>query len=299
MIHEWGTKEWFETIFSSHSSSNDYGYDINARASQQFRLGLYHETIKNHVSSDGSVRILDIGCALGDFTRSIKGIDEKNCVVGMDFSENAIRYCSTHHKNIQWVISGLPYLPFSPNAFDIVLCLELLYYLDDDDIGRALNNISVTVRKGGYVLFSCALNRDKRYLTEDFILQKIASEFEIVSVRYIYGGIFNSIERRAMNCQRLASLLLFSCTSDDTIFDSVISDEISDGRKTDILKKIRACSNKYPAFHWLFTQVARLPKVVFSPMLSSIGIVRTSSTITRLLLPNRGKTNIIILAKVK
>ena len=89
MKYTWGTKEWFESKFNNLDNFGDkWGH--RWRGSQKFRYDLYIKILKSILPTKEKIKILDIGCALGDFTKRVWQLDPKNEIYGIDISENAI-----------------------------------------------------------------------------------------------------------------------------------------------------------------------------------------------------------------
>lgn len=99
------------------------------------------------------MRILDVGCGPGVIMEEM--LARGHSVVAMDISENMVR-CA-REKAAKYESSGnicfrgdVEALPIQNDAFDIVLCLGVLPYLDSDLRGVA--EISRVVKKGGIVI---------------------------------------------------------------------------------------------------------------------------------------------------
>ena len=87
MKHKWGTKDWFEYMFDC-GEGDRWGHTW--RGSQKFRYDLYIKILKTILPKSQKIKILDIGCALGDFTERVYKLDQKNDIIGIELSKNAI-----------------------------------------------------------------------------------------------------------------------------------------------------------------------------------------------------------------
>ena len=60
-----GTKEWFESMFKNVGEEGDrWGH--HWRGSQKFRYDRYIKILKTILPTKKKIKILDVGCALGD-----------------------------------------------------------------------------------------------------------------------------------------------------------------------------------------------------------------------------------------
>lgn len=97
-------------------------------------------------------RVLDAGCGLGYMRRSVRRFFPKATYVGLEVSE----YLATRHG---WVCQGLEdYRPKAP--FDLVLCHDVLQYLDDRAAPKAMANLGRISR--GALYFSALTREDWR-----------------------------------------------------------------------------------------------------------------------------------------
>lgn len=87
------------------------------------------DLVKRHLSCEGTPRFLDLGCGTGS---TLADLDGMGAVVGMDASEDAIRYASerTDATLIQGEVPES--LSRIKDRFDCILMLDILEHLDDD-----------------------------------------------------------------------------------------------------------------------------------------------------------------------
>lgn len=118
---------------------------------------------------------LDIGCSGGRYIQLL--IMNNLKPYGIDTSKVALNYAnSIYQQKAEFINASATDLPFKENAFDAVLCIELLHHLDDDNMEKTIENISTLIKPGG--IFICdvrnSLNpllwyyyrkRDGKYLT--------------------------------------------------------------------------------------------------------------------------------------
>jgi len=89
--------------------------------------------------------ILDIGCGNGEFA---KFINEKN-LIGLDISYKAVKNAK---KSINFsVVGNAIKLPFKNESFDVVLCIETLYYQNKN---KMIKEIYRVLKKKGFLILS-------------------------------------------------------------------------------------------------------------------------------------------------
>lgn len=103
--------------------------------------------------SDKGGLLLDIGCGRGRYLSALcrQGFN----TVGMDFSLEMLRIASRRggSANISLVNGEGTTLPFKSDAFDFVLCIDMLHHLPtSQDRGKLLSEISRVLKMGGEMI---------------------------------------------------------------------------------------------------------------------------------------------------
>ena len=97
-------------------------------------------------------RVLDVGCGEGIFSRMLLEISDS--VEGIDISESAIMRAREKYR-------GYPSLSFavhdivimdSDTRYDLIVCAEVLYYLNLGQLLKVISNIIGWLAPGGYLL---------------------------------------------------------------------------------------------------------------------------------------------------
>ena len=297
MNPNWGTREWFESMFDSSKHPTTDGWKTAFRGSQKFRHDLYIKVLKRLLSKGKKIQVLDIGCALGDLTGKVWKLNQINEIYGIDISKNAMIRASRKYPEFEFIVGSLPILPFRGNSFDLILCLEVLYYLPFKKRIRSLENIRKTLKPESYLLFSGVLDGGIRYFAEDQILGLISRFFQIETIVYNYAKIYTEIERPLLHLLSICNgIERYSNMMHTEDFEKLHRESAGEPKVESerIFMKILNCL--------LFGQIiARIigkfvSKIVIS-IFSSKVLVGLSYGLTKFLLGRKGKTHIIILAK--
>jgi len=294
MKYKWGAKEWFEYMFDYYEDCDRWGH--RWRGSQKFRYDLYIKILEKNLPKNEKIKILDIGCALGDFTRRVWQLNPKNEIFGIDISKNAITRVSKMYPDMEFAVAALPNLPFKENSFDLILCLEVLYYLSPDDRIRSLENIKKTLKSDGYLLFSGVLNGGVRYFAEDEIIELISKYFEIKYIEYNYARIYTAIESKFLSMLNIFDIIKMVLNMEDKDFLKWC-EERKNNRKIGIVKKARRITITIPFGRNIVRGICIFISSIIRWMLSWKVPVIISYKITQLILREKGKTQIIILAR--
>jgi SAM-dependent methyltransferase len=97
--------------------------------------------------------VLDAACGSGYGSEVLA--DKAGRVIGLDISEDAIRYALEHHrrKNIEFAIADLgTSLNLSSESCDAVVCLETLEHVANQDV--MLKEFQRVLRRGGVIILS-------------------------------------------------------------------------------------------------------------------------------------------------
>lgn len=200
----WGSRSWFEEQFENTDELGDK-WGIRWRASQEIR----HEACLNIIQpciKIGENRVLDIGCAFGEFTKKIQLLNRNNKIYAIDISHNAIREDIKKYKNIKFEQGALPNLNYESDSFDFITCLEVLYYLDDKKRIESLKNIKRILKKQGKFFISVVINSTERYFEEKVILDLMSKYYKILKVDYNYAYLYNKVEPKFLNITNKCSI---------------------------------------------------------------------------------------------
>ncbi len=101
-------------------------------------------------------RVLEVGCGTG---MGLPYLRERAAItVGGDYTNGIIKQARAHLPDANLVRFDAHRLPFSDASFDVLLMLEMVYYLNDQE--AALRECRRVLRPGGH-LFMCMPNPDR------------------------------------------------------------------------------------------------------------------------------------------
>ena len=290
----WGTREWFEDQFNTHDLDvlgDRWGH--RWRGSQKFRhklcLGLIKEIVKKN-----NLAILDIGCALGDFTTMVHYLNPTNKIYGIDISQRAVDYVSGKYPWLQAKVGALPAIPFSDESFDLVVALEVLYYLNVKEREKAVRDIKRVLKDGGYLFLSVVLDGGKRYFSEENIIRLVSKYFSLESIQFNYAKPYTWMEKHLLFLySRLAAMQRLSSMSDEQ-FQDFISEKSAN--KVSILRKARNILT-VPTLGLVLKLLVECGRRGLKGILSIECIPAVFYRFAKIFARNTSKSQIIILAK--
>ena len=205
---KWGTREWFEFMFEDDESDSDrWGHQW--RASQKFRYDCSLELLKKFLSRESAIQILDIGCGIGDFAEKVKHNFPSVTIVGADVSTNAILRASKRAPEFAYMVASLPYIPIREQTFRLIICLEVLYYLGQENRKESLERILHCLEPDSYLLLSVVLDGGKSYFAENDLKELVSKNFRLVEERYTYSRIYDSVEKKLLRLQSICQAVIW------------------------------------------------------------------------------------------
>jgi len=111
---------------------------------------------------------LDVGCGTGVYTEEISKITNK--VIGLDLSENMVKYAKEKRKDLLFIVGDACKLPFRNESFDLVVSIGLLEYVPKDIV---LKEITRVMKRKAFLIISVP-NKYSAYRLPVKILSKIS-----------------------------------------------------------------------------------------------------------------------------
>ena len=155
----------------------------------------------------GDKRILDIGCATGNFLYKIQKINKEAELYGIDSSLRMIEIAKNKFKEIKFYNLKAEEANFPENFFDIITIIEAFHHLQNQTL--ALERISRILKPNGILLIvepdlnnkitrfllnllkNFEIEKDANYLTQEELI-KLTNNFQLKNEKVLksLGSIF-------------------------------------------------------------------------------------------------------------
>lgn len=108
----------------------------------------------------GGSRLLDVGCGMGALVRALlmAGLD----ATGLDVAPACIEHGNAIAPG-RFVHGSILELPFDDDAFDVVVCTDVLEHLGEADVDRAISELVRVSRRGLYLTIATGPDRDRKW----------------------------------------------------------------------------------------------------------------------------------------
>jgi SAM-dependent methyltransferase len=137
-------REFFDDLYSR--SEDPWGF-----ATSDYEREKYADTLAA-LGGARFARGLEVGCSIGVFTEQLAGVCGE--LVGIDVSERALAHARRRLRERPGItleaVTFPEEMPIGP--FDLVVCSEVLYYLDEDSFALAVARLRVALEHGASVV---------------------------------------------------------------------------------------------------------------------------------------------------
>ena len=153
--------------------------------------GLIISLVKRYFKNRQNLKILDGGCGTGLLAKKLHIFGD---VVGVDISAEAIKYAK--RRGLKVKKAGIEKLPFNKGAFNLIVCVDVMYHLKVKD-DEALKEFYRVLKPGGILILRVpALNWLRRpcdtqvHTRERYNLRKlkrklIQVDFKVEKISYL------------------------------------------------------------------------------------------------------------------
>lgn len=121
--------------YEKHTTRNPLKRYLVNRLNSQILISVRESVRKNQRKKGQTIRILDAGCGEGFISNLL--IDELGNerieIVGLELNAEAIRIAKTKNPKMSFVQGDICKMPFETEAFDIVICTEVLEHLQSPE----------------------------------------------------------------------------------------------------------------------------------------------------------------------
>lgn len=207
----WGQKEWFEKqlVLNPLSSGSYFAHGKNGY--QLVRHNKIVSLFSQYCFLGGRRKVLDVGCGLGDLSIKILNcLDDGSQLVGYDFVEALVKLARERYPHQKFLVGSLGHIDEKKDSFDVIICSEVLYYLNDADRQLALDNLYEMLRPNGFLIFTSRLDDGSKYLEKTAAVDAISSKLSISVIDFSYYRIFTAVDLLAKKFSRALTTLKHS-----------------------------------------------------------------------------------------
>jgi SAM-dependent methyltransferase len=113
---------------------------------------LWHrKLILKTVENGNRLRILDVGCGYGRLSMAVIERFPEADIIGVDISENYVSLYKKH-TNRPAFVGAVENFPAELGIFDCIICVTVLMYVDDENLGGAINQLFLHLKPKGKLI---------------------------------------------------------------------------------------------------------------------------------------------------
>ncbi len=135
----------------------DEKHEFSALSEKCFQR-LFDELSKSLIDKTKNIKIIDLGCGTGNFTKKLPLISDQ--VYGCDISPKSIKQASYLYPKIKFSVQDIENLSFENNFFDIIIFSGVLHHFSD--LTKPLSEAKRILKKDG-LIFSYDPNRNNPF----------------------------------------------------------------------------------------------------------------------------------------
>jgi 2-polyprenyl-3-methyl-5-hydroxy-6-metoxy-1,4-benzoquinol methylase len=199
----YGTPEWLEAQYE-RGPGDPWGLDWHP--SQDLRFAAMLDVLRDaRAALPDRPRVLDFGCATGDFTARLAAWlaeGPPHHLLAVDASARAVERARVRVPGGRfeaWTMAACA--AHAPEGFDLVTCLEVLYYVPAAERPAFVAALAGLVRPGGLALFSSMVGRGP-YLSAAGLREEVGRAFEVRQAAGLYVRPIAQAEKALMAISR-------------------------------------------------------------------------------------------------
>ncbi|GAB6436410.1 class I SAM-dependent methyltransferase [Bacillus luti] len=108
------------------------------------------EVVTNHLQLQGDEKILEVGCANGNFLSLLQTNGHKGQLTGFDQSKTMLSEATIKNSIIEWRLGDASKLPFEANCYDWIVARHMLYHMKD--VEKTIQGFHKVIRPSGSLL---------------------------------------------------------------------------------------------------------------------------------------------------
>jgi len=264
-------------------------WGIRWRGIEKQRHTSYLDLIRPALSASSPQCVLDIGCALCDFTEKAWRKNTRNRFFCTDVSRNAVEWTTKKFPQFTVRQAALPDIGFE-EKFDVVFCLQVICYLNREGRGKAIENIAASMTPDGTLLFAGALDGGNVHHTEQEVRELLQEDFEIQEVIYNHLALYRRFLQYPLDRMTSAlSQVLKVIRLSQKEADQWLAAKKSGAATNTIAKTLRALN---PFSYWILWPVWRLGRAI----LESEAIATAFNAVSNLIAGRDKYLEIVVLA---
>ena len=151
---------------------------------------VYDWNYKKFIPQDKNIRILDIGCGLGQFLYWLKENGYNN-FLGVDVSQQMVDFCQKNISDkVEKISSIIEFLRDKNEQFDIIVMNDVIEHLEKGEIVDDLESIKAALKVGGKVIVktnNAAAITGPRIRYEDFTHELGFTEYSLKQIFNVAG----------------------------------------------------------------------------------------------------------------
>lgn len=181
----------------------DYAYLYELEENFWWFVGMREITqaLLDSTAAGPAGRVLDAGCGTGGMLSHLARYAAVHDIVGIDFSETALRFCVQRQRHLL-ARASVSELPFADLSFDLITSFDVLQHVPEQEDERAIAEFYRVLRPGGIAFIRVAAYEWMRSGHDDAIA---------VQRRYDLGELTAKLQRAGFVIRRAtyANTLLF------------------------------------------------------------------------------------------
>ncbi len=256
-----------------------------ANALELQRLERIWEVLQQNMQVAG-LHAVDVGCGIGSLTDRLEKAGA--IVTAVDIAENALKEFKKQfpESNADTIRTALPLSILPDNAYDLVLCADVLAEVHPKDRRLALAELSRLMKPTSTIILSSSLD-----IYSDDVLESFVALTETEFTWSKWAASYHALYIQLLNLLK-APQIYASCRASPDVYQKEWR------KRKGFSQKWLACNSSAPLCY-LWKAASRLSNLLEKALKNSPGTLHLLEKLTRLLKGERGISHIILFGKRK